>query len=235
MSSESDIADWNRIASEYCEKIEEGGGRREISEPLLERIGKTRGMSVLDLGCGHGWLCNELEKRGSNVIGVDGSDEMIDWARAQFPHLDFHVFDLAHGLPELDCEFDIVVANMVVMDLHRIDRTFSALYQILKPSGRFLMTLPHPCFFNQKSHEDDSGRWFKKVTGYLEPEIWRIDSFGGHNHYHRSLSTYINALSEAGLYVSWIHEPPHRSNSEGIRRKFLKTIPVFLLIEAVKA
>ena len=32
------------------------------------------------------------------------------------------------------------------------------------------MTLPHPCFFNQKSHQDDSGEWYKKVTGYLEPE-----------------------------------------------------------------
>ena len=235
MSADTDIADWNRIASEYCEKIGEGGRQPEIIEPLLERIGEPRGMSILDLGCGQGWLCNELSKQGSSVIGVEGSDRMIDRARAQHPHLDFHVFDLDDGLPELDCDFDLVIANMIVMDLPRMDRLFSDVSQVLKASGRFLMTLPHPCFFNQKSHQDDSGKWFKKVTGYLKLEIWRIDSFGGHNHYHRKLSNYINTLSEAGLLVSWIQEPAHISNSERIDREFLKTIPVFLLIEAIKA
>ena len=100
MSSKTDIAEWNRIAPKYCEKIQESGGRQQIIEPLLVRIGNPRSMSVLDLGCGQGWLCNELSKRGSNVIGVDGSDRLIDRARGLFPLLEFHVFDLNHGLSE---------------------------------------------------------------------------------------------------------------------------------------
>ncbi len=235
MSSNSDIEDWNRIASEYSEKIEEGSVGQEMVEPLLNRIGDCSGISVLDLGCGQAWLCDHLAKRGANLVGVDGSDRLIDRARELYPHLEFHVFDLVQGLADFDCTFDLVVSNMVVMDLPRIDRVFRNVFEVLWPTGRFLMTLPHPCFFNQKSCQDESGKWYKKVTGYLVEEVWRINSFGGHNHYHRSLSSYINALSEAGLIVSWLHEPPHQSESERIDREFLKTLPVFILIEAVRS
>ena len=79
------------------------------------------------------------------------------------------------------------------------------------------------------------GEVVQEGDGYLVEEVWRINSFGGHNHYHRSLSSYINALSEAGLIVSWLHEPPHQSESERIDREFLKTLPVFILIEAVRS
>ena len=63
------------------------------------------------------------------------------------------------------------------------------------------------------------------MTGYLEPQVWRIDSFGGHNHYHRSLSYYFDLLRAAGLAVSRIFEPAQR-------RSRTPDIPVFLLVEA---
>ena len=63
------------------------------------------------------------------------------------------------------------------------------------------------------------------MTGYLEPAVWRIDSFGGHNHYHRSFSTDVELLSGVGLAVSRLFEP----TQAGIRTP---DMPVFALVEA---
>lgn len=236
MSSETDIEDWNAIAPDYSKRIEASGDRcfPEVTARFWELLGDVQGKGILDLGCGQGWLTKELSDRGANVAGVDGSSVLIDRARSLYPEQSFQVFDLVKGLPDFGSKFDIVVSHMVAMDLPEIDLLFSDVARALKPGGTFLFTLPHPCFFQMKSYQDEVGMWFKKLTGYLKREVWRIDSFGDYNHYHRAISDYVAALSRAGLFVFEFHEPPHRAKSKEISDEFLKTIPVFLLIAAKK-
>ncbi len=237
MKSDEDIQDWNRNASHYSEIIESRGDRcfPEIKDRFWELIGDPNGLSVLDLGCGQGWLTKELHDRSASVIGIDGSNILIGRAKSLYPDLDFVVYDLSQGLPNLGRKFDIVISHMVVMDILEIELLFSAVSSVLNKSGKFIISLPHPCFFNQKSHRDEkTGEYFKKLRGYLNPDVWRIDSFGGHNHYHRSLTAYFTALSNAGLMVSSFYEPPHQANSDLIDPEFIKQFPVFLLIEATK-
>ncbi len=236
MQSKDDIRDWDSIASAYSQKIEACGDRcfPEIRDRFWTTLGDIGGKTVLDLGCGQGWLTKELTNRGAVAIGVDGSGSLIERARSQFPELTFLVADLAEGLPDLDIKFDTIISHMVVMDIPEIKTLFNAVSQALQPGGEFFFTLPHPCFFQQKSHQDVSGQWFKKVTNYLTPEVWRIDSFGGHNHYHRTIEEYVSALSQVGLLVSHFHEPPHESKSKRIDPEFLKTFPVFLMVGARK-
>ncbi len=236
MNSEADIKDWNAIAPDYSKRIEAGGDRcfPEVAARFWELLGDVQEKGILDLGCGQGWLTKELSDRGAVVTGIDGSTVLVDRARSLHPDQAFHVCDLAKGLPELGREFDIVVSHMVVMDIPEINLLFSDVARALKPGGTFLFTLPHPCFFNMKSHKGEDGRWFKKLTGYLKREVWRIDSFGGHNHYHRTISDYVAALSQADLFVFEFYKPPHRAKSKEISDEFLKTLPVFLLIAARK-
>jgi hypothetical protein len=46
------------------------------------------------------------------------------------------------------------------------------------------------------------------VRGYLQHEQRWIESFGGHLHYHRPLSWYVERLTAHGLVVTGLHEPP---------------------------
>ncbi len=236
MTSENDIRDWDTIASTYSQKIEAHGDRcfPEIRERFWTTLGDISEKTILDLGCGQGWLTKELTNRGAFAIGVDGSGALIERARSLFPELTFSVADLAAGLPDLDIKFNSIISHMVVMDIPEIKTLFNSVSQALLPGGEFFFTLPHPCFFQQKSHQDDIGQWFKKVTNYLTPEVRRIDSFGGHNHYHRTIDEYVTALNQAGLLVFQFHEPPHQSQSQRIDPDFLKTFPVFLMIGAKK-
>ena len=44
---------------------------RESGEALVQRLGITKGMQVLDLGCGDGTTALPAAKLGADVVGVD--------------------------------------------------------------------------------------------------------------------------------------------------------------------
>lgn len=234
MKSEEDIQAWNLIAERYAQVVESSGDRcmPEVGERFWELLGDVNGKRILDLGCGQGRLVYELSSRGADVVGIDGSEELVQRGRKLYPGLSFMVYDLVKGLPELGGSFDIVVSKMALMDIPEIAELFQSIANVLKPGGVFVFTLPHPCFFMQKSHQDGDGQWFKKHTGYLDLETRRIETFGGHNHYHRPLSYYVRNLSSAGLLLYELYEPGHKSSSGKVDPAFLVKFPVFMLMGA---
>ena len=98
---------------------------------------------------------------------------------------------------------------MVLMDIPALDRLLADVARVLTPDGRLIFTIPHPCFWSQTPFEDPtSGDRYRKVRGYLAHEERWVDSFGGHRHYHRPLSWYVDTLAAAGLAVVRLAEPP---------------------------
>jgi hypothetical protein len=94
-------------------------------------------------------------------------------------------------------------------ELPRIDRLLADVAAALVPTGMFLCSILHPCFFGQApTHDPQTDTWYRRVTGYLAPEQRWVDSFGGHTHYHRPLSWYIQQITGHGLVVTALHEPP---------------------------
>lgn len=81
--------------------------------------------------------------------------------------------------------------------------------------------------------DERTGQPFRAVTGYHQEEVWRINDFGGHNHYHRSLSFYSERLREHGFAITRLYEPEHISGTKGGLADFYRSIPVFILIEAI--
>lgn len=60
---------------------------------LVELLAPKPGERILDLGCGTGALTAEIAARGTEVLGVDRSEEMIAQARKKFPALQFEMLD----------------------------------------------------------------------------------------------------------------------------------------------
>jgi SAM-dependent methyltransferase len=229
-----DIGSWNRIADQYTQIIGTPEDRinAAFKAVLWDSLGDLHGAQVLDVGCGHGWLAHAMLAAGATVTGIDGSTEMLANARQLCPQTEFIEWDLARGLPPLAGPFDRILANMVMMDLPDISALLKAVRQALPATGKFIFTLPHPCFFQQKSERDAAtGQMFCRVTGYLQPEVWQIESFGGHRHYHRSLTDYFEALRANQLAVTRLYEPPQMAYTEA-NDDFRQKIPKFLLIEA---
>lgn len=239
MSSSEDIARWDEVAASYADAVggESDSFYRRLAPFLWQQLGDVSGRRVLDLGCGHGWLAGLLNEAGADVVGIDGSTELIAIARAEHPAVRFEVADLTAGLPDGLEKFDAVVAHMVLMDLPQLDRVVADAASVLAGGGVFVCSILHPCFFGQQVTRDaDSGAWTRRVTGYLQHEQRWVDTFGGHTHYHRPLSWYVDALARADLAVSALHEPPSLPRHTGAVQQWTEyerwfaTIPTMLAI-----
>lgn len=76
---------------------------------LVETLGLTPGMRVLDVGCGPGRHAHALAERGIEVVGVDISQKFVDLATAHAPAGASFVRADARNL-EFDAEFDAAIS-----------------------------------------------------------------------------------------------------------------------------
>jgi SAM-dependent methyltransferase len=197
----------------------------------------VQGLEVLDLGCGDGWLAEEIRRAGAKVTGVDGSAALLAQARSHYPAIVFEQHDLVLGLPWPRRLFDRIVAHTVLMDIPVLNRLVADVAAALRPGGVFVFTILHPAFFSQAIiDEGPGGQRYRKVTGYLDHETRWIESFGGHHHYHRPVPGYIEQLVKHGLVVTGLHEPPSLPHAEIPEtdwtdyQKWFSTIPTVLAI-----
>jgi len=217
-----DIDHWNKAAARYSAT---GSPDDFISAQLIpliwESLGDVSGKRVLDAGCGHGILSASLAQAGALVLGIDGSSELLKRASEHAADVEFIEHDLRIALPELG-QFDAVVAHMVVMDVDPLAAMIESVAGCLRPGGKFIYTMTHPGVFGFKTSEDDEGR-YRKLRDYLKHSTRWIESFGGHTHYHRPLSYYINLSAQFGLATTRFCEPEHKEH-----------LSVFCCVEATK-
>jgi 2-polyprenyl-6-hydroxyphenyl methylase / 3-demethylubiquinone-9 3-methyltransferase len=108
----------------------------------FDRIVKDwRGMSVLDLGCGGGFMAEALARRGAQVMGVDPSAPAIEAARehaeATGLHIEYHV-GVGEQPPFPDGSLDCVVVVDVLEHVADPAVVLDQIRRILKPGGLLL-------------------------------------------------------------------------------------------------
>src|SRR5438034_2559825 len=88
---------------------------RESGEALVERLGITKGMKVLDLGCGDGTTALPEAKLGADVLGIDISRNLVEAGKRRaaehgLANLRFHEGDASNLQQVPDKTFDLVVS-----------------------------------------------------------------------------------------------------------------------------
>ena len=104
-------------------------------------IGAWHGKTVLDLGCGGGFMSEALAKRGATVIGVDPTDAAVVAARAHAGDEGLAIdYRLGSGeaIPLGDRSVDCVVCVDVLEHVADVDRVLDEIARVLKPDGLFL-------------------------------------------------------------------------------------------------
>ena len=129
--------------------------RNELNNPATFKLaGKIEGQLVLDLACGEGYNTRILARKGAEVVGVDFSRKMIYLARKEEENerlgISYYVVDATDLKQFLDSSFDLVTCFMSLQDIKNYTRGIAQVSRVLKNHGRFIFSIPHPCFENRQ-------------------------------------------------------------------------------------
>ena len=255
--SEEEISKaWDKVADSWISQYSEYGdlNRRFVIDPVVFRIlGSVKGLFILDAGCGNGYLCRLLAKRGAKVVGVDISRRFIEIAKRKEREnplgIQYYVGSLCNLNMFQDEVFDVVVSNLALMDVHDLEKAVKELYRVLKVNGKLVFSIMHPCFASPPVHgwvrmPEDSDRkedWiYFKVDRYLDRcmEVWHFYDSPPLYSFHRPLSDYVKVLIKNGFIITNFEEPvPSKKVLEEYYREFgdeYDRIPWFLIIGAKK-
>jgi SAM-dependent methyltransferase len=213
------LRSWDRNADAWIGAVREAriaSRRAGTDAAIVDAVWRARPGSVLDVGCGEGWLARVLSERGCRVVGIDASEALVASARGlgggTFEAMIYA--DLGSRARDLGAPFDAAVCNFSLLDAD-LAPVLEALRSVLGTRGRLVIQTVHP--------------WLA-YGGEPYADGWRVETFAGFGAdfvepmpwYFRTLGSWIDAVAAAGFAIERIDEP---SDSGGGR-------PLSLLIVA---
>jgi ubiquinone/menaquinone biosynthesis C-methylase UbiE len=156
---------------------------RESGEALVDSLGITKGMRVLDLACGDGTTAVPEAQRGADVLGVDIAANLVAAGNqraqgAHLPNLRFQEGD-ATNLRELaDRSFDLVVSIFGAMFAPKPFDVAKEMVRVTKPGGRIVMGnwIPNDPTLVAQILRISSSYSPPPPEGFVSPMTWGVEA-----------------------------------------------------------
>ena len=128
--------------------------------------------SVLDLGCGEGWLIRKLQPHVKHLTGVDAVPDLIAFAQASDGG-EFYVLPYESiTRREFTGSFDAVVCNFSLLGKESVDGLFGVIPSLLNLDGVFIVQTLHPLVACGDKHYVDgwrNGSWVGFSKDIVDP------------------------------------------------------------------
>ena len=156
---------------------------RESGEAVVKELGITRGLKVLDLGCGDGTTALPEARLGADVLGVDIASNLVEAgnkrARAEgLTNCTFQEGD-ASNLHELkDRTFDLVVSISGAMFAPKPFDVAKEMVRVTRPGGRIVMGnwIPNDPTLVAQILKTSSAYSPPPPEGFISPMTWGIET-----------------------------------------------------------
>ena len=156
---------------------------RESGTALVEKLGITTGMDVLDLGCGDGTTAIPAAKLGGNVLGVDIARNLVEAGNNRvkaegLSNINFQVGD-ATNLKDLKNEsFDLVVSIFGAMFAPKPFDVAKELVRVTRRHGRIVMGnwIPGDPTLVAQILKISSAYTPAPPEGFISPMLWGMES-----------------------------------------------------------
>ena len=185
---------------------------------VVDAVLHRRPRTVLDIGCGEGWLTRALHARGIDVVGVDVVPELVERATAagggRFQVASYE--DIGRGA--LDVRVDLAVANFSLIGKESVDTLIADLPRLLNAGGSLVIQTLHPVIAAGEYGYVDGwreGSWAGFSDAFTNPAPW----------YFRRIETWVRLLVHGGFRIADILEPMHPISSKPASIVFVGEMP----------
>jgi 2-polyprenyl-3-methyl-5-hydroxy-6-metoxy-1,4-benzoquinol methylase len=200
---------------------------------LLEFVGDVAGLTVLDAGCGEGYVARILADRGASVVAVDISSRLIELAQSHTLNrrIEYLAHDLSTPLPQYAHHFDLVVSNLVLNDVHDYEGFARTLGSVVKREGCLVLSMNNPysaVVRNKVRNYFDSGK-AAEYAGLASKGV-RVLFF------HRTFEEYVTTFRDAGFLLRSLSDvcPTRAMNRDGSASQKYYRFPFFMVLEFIK-
>jgi 2-polyprenyl-3-methyl-5-hydroxy-6-metoxy-1,4-benzoquinol methylase len=209
---ENILSSWHTNASNWIDLIAQNGiesRKLATNQAIVDAILNVKPATVLDIGCGEGWLAAVLAANDIRVTGVDAIPALIENAR-QKVQADFLVAsyeDISNGTAGLKGPFDAVVINFALIGKESTEKLIAAIPACLSPQGVLFIQTLHP--YHRKALNDyasgwKTGSWDGLGAQFTQPYEW----------YFRTMEDWLQLLKNSGFGNVSVKEILHPSTNQ---------------------
>ena len=156
---------------------------RESGEVLVGSLGVTKGLKVLDLGCGDGTTALPEARLGADVLGVDIAKNLVEAGNKRakeegLTNCKFQEGD-ASNLQELkDHAFDLVVSIFGAMFAPKPFDVAKEMVRVIKPGGHIVMGnwIPNDPTLVAQILKISSAYSPPPPEGFISPMTWGVEN-----------------------------------------------------------
>ena len=198
------IKSWNKNALEWIRVIDNADieSRKFTNNAILDLIGNSPAIKILDVGCGEGWLTRSLGAMGKSVVGLDAIPELLENAKIKGDGTYYQMSyeDIILGKPIPEAPFDAAVFNFCLYQREGLGQLLKQVKKSLSENGYIAIQTLHPFFLLQNDLGYQS-QWINDSWKGLPGNFT-----DGHSWYARTFESWISVFKKAGLQLHQLQE-----------------------------
>ena len=156
---------------------------RESGQALVQKLGITKGLRVLDLGCGDGTTALPAAKLGADVLGIDIARNLVEAGNRRAAEQGLHNLKFQEGdasnLEQVpDNSFDLVVSIFGAMFAPKPFEVAKEMVRVTQPRGRIVMGnwIPNDPTLVAQILKISSNYTPPPPEGFVSPMTWGVES-----------------------------------------------------------
>jgi alkyl hydroperoxide reductase subunit AhpC/SAM-dependent methyltransferase len=156
---------------------------RESGEALVQGLGITKGLKVLDLGCGDGTTAIPAAILGADVLGVDIARNLVEAGNRRVREMglancQFQEGDATHLRELNDQSFDLVVSIFGAMFAPKPFDVAKEMVRVTRPGGRIVMGnwIPGDPTLVAQILKISSAYTPPPPEGFISPMTWGVEN-----------------------------------------------------------
>ncbi|HEY0677167.1 MAG TPA: class I SAM-dependent methyltransferase [Chitinophagaceae bacterium] len=174
------------------------------NKAIVDVILELRPQTMLDVGCGEGWLCRTMAAHKISAWGIDAIPELINSANEQ-GHANFSVCsyqEIVQGKFKSTQLFDVIVFNFSLFGNELVESMLLQLRTNFSAKGKLIIQTLHPHSASADQPYADgwrTGSWNGFSEEFTDPAPW----------YFRTLESWVELLSRTNYKLHQLREPVH--------------------------